>query len=201
MKGKEKSGLCILAVLVLASVSMIGCSAKSAAKSNVSGTTMSKVSGVLSTPSGEAKLVYHAKDLKSLIMDSPLIVVAQASEDQSMETFQQAQFVLTKLKVKTILKNNGFTGDEITLLQTFANFDSTVQKDSTIVLFLEKYTGPIPNAENAYVCKGLYQGNYLLEGDKIVPSKKDNVQLAQDIHKIGNLSSLKAAVDAVPIQK
>lgn len=160
-----------------------------------------KVSSTAKALMAQAKLTYYAKDLDSLIKDSPLIVVAQATDSQTEQTFQMADFVFTQLNVKSILKDNGLIGDKISLLQTVADFDPTVAKGSTVLLFLYKYEGPIPGSADAYICQGCYQGNYTITGDKIVPSKDNNAKLSADIQKIQGLDELKAKVDAIQSQK
>jgi uncharacterized membrane protein len=151
--------------------------------------------------SASACLFYNTENLDSLIEDSQLIVVAQVTAYQTIEEFQKVDFAFTQLIVKKTLKDNGLVGDKIALLQTVADFDPIVEAGSDVLLFLEKYEGPIPGAEGAYVCKGLYQGNYIINGDKIVPTKTENAQLAADIEEVNSLSAMEAKVAAVGAKK
>ena len=141
------------------------------------------------------KVSYQAEYINDLIKNSQLIIVAHVTNDQSKLAYGDVEFVITRLEVNSILNNTNFPEKEITLLQTVCEKDPTVAKDSTVLLFLEKYDGPV--TDNAYVCTGLYQGQYELKGNTILPSKDGNNNLADDINNIGNLNSLKTKIDTL----
>lgn len=153
--------------------------------------------GSNSAATATGKLAYGADDLDSLISDSPYIVVAQATGEQSEQKYQDVNFETTKLNVQSVLKGDITAGEQISLLQTVSDNDPIVSKDSTVLLFLEKYNGPVPGAEASFVCKGGYQGNYIVSNGEISPSKNSNKKLSEDIEKIKNLDALKQKIQSM----
>jgi hypothetical protein len=80
-----------------------------------------------------------------------------------------------------VLKGNNISkNDTIMLLQTNSYEDPIVEKGSKKILFLDKYEGPI--TEDAYVCKGLYQGNYSISEDNTISACGDfNDEIIKEI--------------------
>ena len=115
----------------------------------------------------------------------------QNGRRQKRQNFQNVNFETTKLNVQSVLKGDIKDGERISLLQTVSDLDPTVAKGSTVLLFLEKYDGPVPGAEASFVCEGGYQGNYIISDGKISPSKNSDGKLSEDIEKIKNFDALK----------
>jgi hypothetical protein len=145
------------------------------------------------TGGAHVKISFGAKNLDDLIKNSPLIIVAHVTDSQTQYKYSGVDFVNVQLEVKNVLKGSDFSETKITLLQTVCAEEPIVEKGSTVLLFLHKYIGPV--TDNAYVCVGMYQGQYKLDGDTIQPSKNDNVNLTNDVKTIGNLNSLKNKIN------
>lgn len=141
------------------------------------------------------KVSYYAKNSSDLTKDSQAVVIAQVTDHQTQLTYQGVDFVKTGVNVKKVLKGSDLAGKEITLLQTVCAEDPTVEKGSTVLLFLDTYDGPV--TENAYVCKGLYQGQYKVSGDTFAPVESGNSGLASDMKSLGNLTSLTSQIQAM----
>jgi hypothetical protein len=178
----KKKLIVLFSVLIVGSIAIVCCFNFTNLKHAIFGVPHVKVS-------------YYAKDSSELIKDSPVIVVAQVSNHQTQITYQGVDFVKTGVNVKQVLKGANLAGKEITLLQTVCDEDPTVEKGSTVLLFLEAYDGPV--TENAYVCKGLYQGQYKVSGDTFAPVKSGNSDLASDLKSLGNLNSLTSQIQAM----
>lgn len=118
------------------------------------------------------KLDYQAENIEELINDTAIIIDGNISEEQEEFEEEGITFILTKIKVKEVLVGSKIEkGDTITLLQTKSYEDPTVAKGSNKILFLEKYEGYL--VDDAYICKGLYQGQYNIEKDSIKASSSD----------------------------
>lgn len=131
----------------------------------------------------DVKLDYNASNLSSLINDSDYIILADVSKDRSMVTYGEVDFVITNTKVKQSLKGSVNDKDIVRILQTdYTNEDPLLTKGDTVLLFLEKYDGPI--TENAYVIKGLYQGNYKYSNGKFLSGKNNNEALSKEINEL-----------------
>lgn len=140
---------------------------------------------------GEAKLTYMAENVDELISESSLIVEGVATEKQNEIIYQTVSFVTTNIKIKEVIKGS-LNGKEITLLQTKIIEDPLVKKGGHVLLFLEKYDGPI--IKDAYVCKGLYQGNYNIDDNGVIINSIDlksyNSKLSEDLNNNNTLKSL-----------
>lgn len=114
------------------------------------------------------KLSYTASTVDQLVEDSQVIIDCISSEKSEVIVYNEVEFIVTEMKIKDVIKGENLKkGDTITILQTNSYEDPTVQKDKEKILFIEKYEGPI--VEDAYVCVGLYQGQFDLEDDKMIP--------------------------------
>lgn len=155
---------------------------------NAEPTTINKIKG-------DAKLTYMSENLDQLIADSSFIIEGIATDKQDDLIFQTVPFVTTNIKIEKVLKGN-LTYKEITLLQTKITEDPLVKKGGHVLLFLEKYEGPIIN--DAYVCKGLYQGNYNINDKGIITNSIDlksyNLKLSDDIEKTNSLEGLQVKI-------
>lgn len=120
--------------------------------------------------SAHTKGAYNADNLNALTKDSTCILLGHVLNDQTNITYGGVDFVTTKIQVNKVFKGMNSSNGEITLLQTKCAADPIVEKNTDTLLFLEKYEGPI--VKDAYVCKGLSQGQYRISGNSILPSKK-----------------------------
>jgi len=126
------------------------------------------------TPVAEAKVSYSSNNIKQLAKDSQLIITGTVGNDKNIITFHNIKFVISSLNVSDSLKGNILSNSKINILQTkdLAE-DPELQPNQKVLLFLEKYDGAI--TDNAYVIKGLYQGNYKINNGLIQTSKNNNV--------------------------
>lgn len=144
-----------------------------------------------------AKLTYMAENFDDLISNSSLIIEAVPTEKQEEITYLQTSFTTTNIKVKQVFKGT-LNENEITLLQTNIEDDPLVKKGGRVLLFLQKYDGPI--TKNAYVCKGLYQGNYDIDANGSLTSRIDlkshNPKLSKDLENNNTLEGLKNKINS-----
>lgn len=153
---------------------------------------MTKSEETVSAPLAHTKISYSADSLEKLIKDTDIIIIANTTKEQQEFVYHELTFVKTKVKVKEVLKGNGFDNKEITVLQTKVFEDPVLEKNSNVLLFLHKYEGPV--IDDAYVCKGLYQGQFKIKNNIIIPSLADNEALRNDIEKVKNIQSLKEKI-------
>jgi len=114
-----------------------------------------------------AKLSYEPVSLEMHVKDSEVVTIAKVGEVVDNITLENVSFTITKIKIDTPLKGITNKGEEIFLLQTKCIEDPIVKKNEKVLLFLEKYTGEITDLNNTYVCKGLYQGHFKIEENKV----------------------------------
>jgi hypothetical protein len=148
-----------------------------------------------------AKLDYYADNVDKLIVDSSLIIEGVVTKSQSNLSLEGVSFVQSKIIVKDVLKGDLVKGSEIYLLQTKIVEDPIVGKSDHVLLFLEKYSGPVTR-EDAYVSKGLFQGHYKIKNDtELVPSlAESNKKLSIEI-KNNTLNQLKEKIKKEKVNK
>ncbi|MBU3100875.1 MULTISPECIES: hypothetical protein [Clostridium] len=113
-------------------------------------------SGVKMVPSvklaSSASQSFATGTVDNLISESPYIVEAVQTGEQTETNYKGVTFATNKLKIKQVLKGDLIsTNDVITLLQPQIDEDPVVKKNGHVLLFLEKYSGSI--VKDAYVCK------------------------------------------------
>jgi hypothetical protein len=136
----------------------------------------------------DLKVSYEANNTDQLADDSDVILVGTATQNSKILTYEGVDFVATEVKVDNLIKSNADIGETITLLQTVAPEDPTIEKDRKTLLFLDQYEGPITS--NAYVTKGLFQGQYKIKDNQVIVSdeiKEKKQNLADDIKSKKNL--------------
>lgn len=103
-------------------------------------------------------------------------------------------FVRSKISVYEVLQGDIQPNEEIWLLQTKLKQDPIVRKGEQLLLFLEKYDGPVVQ-EDAYVSVGLYQGHYMITAEaELLPSLPDsNKALFAELKELG-LAGLKERI-------
>ncbi|QDX92397.1 hypothetical protein C2W64_01370 [Brevibacillus laterosporus] len=109
-------------------------------------------------------------DLKE---SSEVIAEVEIMKDEGFE-YRNVIFTLSESKLQKVYKGDFKEGDTLEILETggfkdgveytFEGNEVLKEKDTAIV-FLEKYEGPV--AENAYVIKGVYQGKFIKNNDKL----------------------------------
>jgi len=85
--------------------------------------------------------------------------------------YGEVTFALTKFRIETAVR--GTVSDTINILQTKSREDPFLRHGKKMILFLAKYEGPV--TEDAYRLKGLYQGQYTIEGTRVI--KNENNEL------------------------
>lgn len=136
---------------------------------------------VTKTPISYAKSTYQASSIKGLAKDSDLVLIGEVDKDKTITTLQDVEFVISKLNVTESIKGSIPIDSKINILQTKdIDIDPELVANQSVLLFLEKYTGPI--TENAYVIKGLYQGNYTITNGILKASKASNSEVSTKIN-------------------
>lgn len=136
----------------------------------------------------ELKVHYQADNVDQLANDSQAIIVGTPTTNRKEILYDGVNFIATDVKVVNQIKSDTNLGDTITLLQTVADEDPDIRENGKSLLFLEKYEGPI--IKNAYVCKGLYQGQYKVkDNDAVIINdiNENNKELANEIRNKNNL--------------
>jgi len=149
--------------------------------------------GSLLTPS-QVKLAYYAESADQLIEVAPSIIRGEAMGKRSTFAHGGVSFVRSKISVHEVLQGDIQANEEIWLLQTELKQDPIVRKGEQLLLFLEKYDGPVVH-EDAYVSVGLYQGHYIITADsELLPSLPDsNKAIFAELKELG-LAGLKERI-------
>lgn len=139
-------------------------------------------------PLAQGKVNFEAKNIDDLIISSEVIIEAIATDKVKNANYLGANFVQTVVEVKKVYKGSEhISGKEIHLLQTLMVQDPLIKKDERVLLFLEKYTGPV-TSDVAFISKGLFQGHYKikkdqLNNDKLTPSVPLSGTLMEDFEQ------------------
>ncbi|RXZ80994.1 hypothetical protein EBB07_16285 [Paenibacillaceae bacterium] len=111
-----------------------------------------------------------------------MVVQVEATRTKPIE-YSGITFTLTEGKIEKFFKGEYEANDVISILETGGisevHSNNKVQRVNYIfeenevfktgdkaIIFLKKYSGPI--AENSYVVLGVYQGKFLINGEKII---------------------------------
>jgi len=128
------------------------------------------INDIYSKPLADGKVSFVPKNFSDLINNSQVIVEAEATDNRKEFSYLKANFVQTDLKIKKIYKGTSLVnGNNIWLLQTLMMQDPIIKNGEKVLLFLDKYEGPVTSDET-FVLKGLYQGHYKIINDEIRPS-------------------------------
>lgn len=133
----------------------------------------------------DVEMVDNYGSIDDLIKDSPIIVIGTVDSKNNEFIYGEVPFALTKFKVETIIR--GAVSDTINILQTKTYMDPFLKKGDRMVLFLVQYEGPI--TKDAYVMKGLYQGQYKIEGDEIIKNEDNKLTGDEVLESIETLIS------------
>jgi hypothetical protein len=144
----------------------------------------------ISNPFSSASMVDNYSSIDDLIKDSPFIVSGTVDSNNEEFDYHDVTFALTKFKIETIMR--GEAPDRINILQTKMAEDPFIKNGDKMILFLIKYSGPV--TEDAYRMKGLYMGQYKIEGTKVIKNP-DNKLKGDEV--LQNVETLKARINAI----
>jgi hypothetical protein len=139
---------------------------------------------------GHVSMVDNYASVDDLIKDSPVIVSGTVTSPNKEFEYGHVPFSLTQFRVETALR--GEVPGTINILQTKSYEDPFIKKGDKMILFLVKYVGPV--AEDSYRLKGLYMGQYQIQGTSIIKNKDNN--LSGD-SVLENLETLKSRIDLI----
>lgn len=129
------------------------------------------------------KLDYASNSINELSRDSQIIVRAEVGSSIDKLSFEGVDFTRTSIVVKEFLKGS-INEQEISVLQTISVEDPQLIANTDVILFLEKYEGPITDDSNTFVCKGLYQGQYVVSNGYV-----NNVGVNEEYSTLGATKS------------
>jgi len=139
---------------------------------------------------GSVEMVDDYESIDDLIKDSPIIVIGTVDSDNNEFIYVEVPFALTTFKVETAIR--GVVSNSINILQTKSHEDPFLKQGDRMILFLVKYEGSV--TEDAYRLKGLYQGQYTIEGTRIIKNK-DNKLTGDEV--LVSIETLIARINAI----
>jgi len=139
---------------------------------------------------GTAEMVDNYESIDDLIKDSPVIVIGTVASGNDEFEYGEVTFALTKFKIGNTIR--GEVSGTINILQTKLHEDPYIKNGDRMILFLVKYTGPV--TDDAYRLKGLYQGQYTIEGTKVI-KYKDNKLTGDEV--LANIDTLIARINEI----
>lgn len=142
------------------------------------------------TSLGSVEMVDNYESIDDLIKDSPIIVIGTVDSDNNEFIWGEVPFALTKFKIETTIR--GTVSDTINILQTKTHEDPFLRRGDRMILFLTQYEGSI--TEDAYVLKGLYQGQYTIEGTRVIKNK-DNKLTGDEV--LGSIDALISKINVL----
>ena len=101
------------------------------------------------------------RHIDDLATSSPIVIVGKVSSAPEPFTHQSVTFFESHIQVQRVYRDvNGQlkSADTITLLQNDMEEDPLVKRDETVLLYLQRYEGPV--MENAYRIVGLQLGHF-----------------------------------------
>lgn len=101
------------------------------------------------------------RHIDDLATSSPIVIVGKVRSAPKPFTHQSVTFFESHIQVQRVYRDvNGQlkSADTITLLQNDMEEDPLVKRDETVLLYLQKYEGPV--MENAYRIVGLQLGHF-----------------------------------------
>lgn len=151
-----------------------------------------------STPAS-GKLDGSYSDYEDLLTTSPIIVIGESTGELDEITFYGVDFVVSSFKTEEIIRNEKYEGKKktdkelstIRVLQTVMQEDPIIEKGKKKLIFLRKYEGPV--AEDVYVICGLYQGQFDLKKDKLIPVNPDD----SDLERLDIPRTLEEALETI----
>ncbi|MCM3280033.1 hypothetical protein M3591_05725 [Exiguobacterium sp. MER 193] len=101
------------------------------------------------------------RHIDDLATSSPIVIVGKVSSAPKPFTHQLVTFFESHIQVQRVYRDvNGQlkSADTITLVQNDMEEDPLVKRDETVLLYLQRYEGPV--MENAYRIVGLQLGHF-----------------------------------------
>ncbi|MBP2114659.1 hypothetical protein [Paenibacillus silagei] len=122
----------------------------------------------------------------SLEKSAPVIAKVKVNTAKSFD-YGNIVFTLSDAEIQKIYKGNLTNNTAINILETGGTGEdglnysvegnAVFSKGDEAIVYLEKYVGPV--AEDAYVIKGVYEGKFRLEGERIIPPEESRGNLEQ----------------------
>lgn len=136
-----------------------------------------------------------------LAESTPTVIKCKVSGSNMKFAYDNMNFIKTQVDVKSIYRDNYNlkVGDKITILQSDIDEDPTMSKNDDLVLFIEKYEGPI--ISDAYVIKGCMQGHFNIKGNKIYSKAKEYSQIYKNTIAGIDENDFKATLEKVKFKK
>lgn len=126
-----------------------------------------------------AKLNQIFTKLEEIEENASIIVEVNSMTNRDEIVYGEVDFVISDIFVTRVFKGSEIKENSlIKILQTKVNEDPLLDKDKKYLLFLNKYDGPV--AENVYVVHGMYQGQFLIEDDRIVKNDMSKVAVESE---------------------
>lgn len=151
--------------------------------------------GCFSKKLPSAMLAQKFTSLESLAKASPLVVSCKVNGKSQEFTYKEVDFAKTEVLVKEIYRNdvNIKNGDKITILQTLIQEDPLIDKNDELLLFLEKYEGPV--CSDAYQIVGAVQGHYKIKDGKIYSKADKKFEIAKNLSAGTDIKELSTILD------
>lgn len=128
----------------------------------------------------------NEENIQQLIKDSTLIIVGDVKGKKENVKENKVNYTVSEVKVQEILKGNILLSSDIVhIMQLDTKQDPAVMNGEKVLLFLEPYGDS--KVENGFVCVGLCQGYYKLQGDKAIPSAVIPYSLKESIEDEKNV--------------
>ncbi|MEI2395777.1 hypothetical protein [Paenibacillus phytohabitans] len=148
---------------------------------------------VTSTASPKEVVEYHGdlaenfNTVSKLTYGSDAIYEVEVNDSKSFE-YEGVIFTVSNANVNEHYK--GASIDTVNILETGGNYNNTeyVFEDSSVlkigdkaIVYLEKYEGPIPEAQGTYVVTGAYQGKFEIDeaNGSLIPAAVDQEELKE----------------------
>ncbi|MEK3882447.1 hypothetical protein [Paenibacillus sp. PL2-23] len=136
-------------------------------------------------------LVEKFDSVEELYEKSNIIAQVKVGNTNTIE-YGNVAFTLSNVEIIKVFKGDLDKKSTISILETGGTHDGLIYraegnavftKSDQAIVYLEKYEGPI--ADNSYVIKGVYQGKFKVNGEKITPPNEVD----------GNIESVKSIKD------
>jgi hypothetical protein len=149
-------------------------------------------------------IAHHYGTLDELIRDAGAILVVDVGSGETIE-YIDTPFTLTEVKVARSIRGDLKAGDVITIIETGGyvkqadgttfdyRFDGipVLRFREKVLLFLKRFEGP--QTDDAYIPLGVFQGKFLIEGDRLQQQVPEGAGLAESVPE--DLDAFIAAIE------
>ena len=162
----------VVLVIIIVMILFSGCNDGSIMESK---NKISKIEETNTNELSHLKVGTYYDSIKMLVDDSPYIVEVEAGNIvETIDAGYNLIFMITEVYVIDVIKGDTINrGDTIRIFQTQSYEDPILEKNTLKVLFLQDYSSDF--ATDAYVCTGLYQGNYTIDSSGSVVNSYDEI--------------------------